>query len=65
MGDLENVRLLDSFQITKKFGSHTRERNSSCTNKSSMGSIFNINSTSQLVVICLLFTAPTAHIRVF
>ena len=63
-GDLEDVRLHDSLRITKKFGSRIGERNSPRTNRSSTRSIFSINSTSQLVVICLLFTAPAAHNRV-
>ena len=63
-GDLEDVRLHDSLRITKKFGSRIGESNNPHTNRSSTKSIFSINSTSQLVVICLLFTAPAAHIRV-
>ena len=49
--DLEDVRLLDSFRIIKKFGSRTGERNSLRFNRSSTGSTFSINSTSQLVIL--------------
>ena len=59
-GDLENVRLLNSFQITKKFGNRTREF-------AHQHILHGEHFQHQLHVTAgghLLFIAPTTHIQV-